>query len=196
MNIKISKERKLAQFIGVPIFVSVLLLFNVFAAPAYSEIVLGTIDKAVEIDPPSVAEHADLAPYDPPVFFVNHWKSRSVGLDEERKKVEALWRTINAPPTPGSGPLISRDNALQDLRDIAKKYIEKEKSSADKFWWAIEPLAIKLNPPQGSTVSTTWDHCYTLSELKAYKREAIRWAHYILDVYLPKNFPNFSTPTK
>lgn len=178
MDNRIKCDRRKSRFLGI--FVLGLLLVAVMiAAPASPSFAV------VVIHPPRTSASVGLEPYDAPVTFLNNWYCTGVGLDEERETIELLWKAMRI-SAPGPKKLM-----VKDIKKFAKKYLDKEKLSADKFWGAPNIGEITLDPPQGGTVSHTWDHCYTMAELKAYKREAIRWAHYILDVYLPKNFPDY-----
>lgn len=191
MNINIDKERKLAQSIGVSIFVSVLLLTMMLAAPA-STLFAGTVlkdgttvtqGKTVNINPPRVAANVDLEPEDGSVTFVNNWYFM---LSEEslavyRLDIEKKWRIIS-----GSDNAVARDFAINSIIQSAEEFKFLSSGSVTDFWTSAEKgLSTTLNPPQGGTESHKWKNCYTLQELEDYKREALRWANYILDVYEP-----------
>ncbi len=200
MHIRIKTDRIGTRFLGV------LILALCMAMPAptaagnkHTGTVLRTPKakaKTIIIAPPKTSVHADLKPNDPPATVVNKWycsdgDSDSHGLDFLRKDIEGIYENIKIYgniPEFASGP---------SLLGLANNFLESKDENPTHFFTAATNAKYNFftdtwnaNPAQGQTVSKTWKNCYSKPELEAYKREAIRWAKYILNVYLPKNFPN------
>jgi len=149
----------------------------------------------VIIAPPEESKHIDLKPYDDPAKFYVLWYC-GVDLRGQREVAESYFKAIatgveldvlgKATNKKTSAVKIS---AAKGLRDGAKGYLAEDYAKPNIFFGFPPQKSFILDPPQGETVSRTKVECYSSAELAAYKREAIRWAHYILDIYLPKHFP-------
>lgn len=178
MDTRIRTDRRSAQFLGILILAMCLAM----PAPASAEgnKHTGTVlrqpeakAKTIIIAPPKTSDEISLKAEEKTVTVVNEWycnRLRSLGDEED----------------------YSKNSERGAIRDMTNGYLANQDLGAIDFWSATsaenapyEQTNWVANPTQGQTVSKTWKNCYSKKELEAAKKEAVRWAHYILDVYLP-----------
>lgn len=143
--------------------------------------------KVIRITPPKTSAHVDLKPYDDAVLIVNLWYcfGKGDGLDWNRRVVEKLFRQAKQHKKSDLGT--PPEEVLSDLADDFLKHVS---TPAVEFFNAQrQPKVINwyANPVQGKTETHTWHNCYTKQELEAYKRETIRWARYIKNIWFPQH---------
>ncbi|PHS22274.1 MAG: hypothetical protein COA85_11940 [Robiginitomaculum sp.] len=95
-----------------------------------------------------------------------------------------------------------RREQYENLERAIRPYLDSESKSPLEFWnsnayfenkpfnFSAEPVStLVLNPSPGSSESRTIMHCYTMKELADNKREVIRWAKYMKNIWLPAHKP-------
>jgi len=177
MHIRIKRDRIGTRFVRA-LLSGLLLVALMLAMPS-----MGNAENIkMVIAPPKTSGHVDLKPYDPAVMVRIAWLCVNNRLNTVRNGVQNAWLMIK----------IGDDAGAYILKKVAQDFSDEEKRAKGDarifFWGAAENATFTLDPPQGGTRSVTVERCFTRAELEANMREAIRWAKYILNVYMPKNF--------
>lgn len=174
MDTRIRIDRRSTQFLGILILVMCLAM----PAPAsaaegnkHTGSVLRTPEakgRTVIIAPPKTSDEISLKAEEKPVTVVNKWYcNHSKGLVDEEN--------------------FSMNSERDAIRYMANGYLKNQDLDAVGFWSATsaanapyEQTNWVANPAQGKTVTKTWKNCYSMQELEAAKKEALRWANFIL----------------
>jgi hypothetical protein len=166
------------------------------ALPAFGQ-ALDT--KKIILTPPDTTVNEHLKPNDLDIKVLtvssNPWvcSPKSNALEEYSKDVEKLWQTWGMPGTNLSGK--TNQSVARGQFVFFVRIIQRIKSKSPiEFWndpnlssgsgFATMPDTL-LNPLQGKKVSKGYENCYSLQELAAGQREAVRWANYMKNIWLP-----------
>ena len=136
---------------------------------------------------PATTAHRDLGPKDPPIIAcLEQWFCYKRSARSYTDQIDMAFKKIRDSETKKLG--------LREVLELAVLFVELNDtafgSPSDEVYWDAflksENKSGVLDPPKGGKATMVWHVCYTGQELKKMRRDAVRWARYILEVLLPQ----------
>ncbi|PHS22821.1 MAG: hypothetical protein COA84_12145 [Robiginitomaculum sp.] len=149
-------------------------------------------DEAMYVEYPETTPTITLSKFAKRAIFYsnkdNPWYCNSLGsgLEDISGVVNFAWKKWKAHD--------NRNGVYGIFQNLSKSFLDGEGKDSVDFWnstgkytFKITPKGVVLNPTPGKAAQRVIKHCYNNYELSVGQREAIRWARYMQDVWLPGN---------